>query len=75
MSDEQDQRNELDDWLVVLRKVQRASPDASSIAKAKEVSKRIQAMIKKGVAMEAHLQIRAKLEDRLAELLSKSCTE
>ena len=72
MSDEQDQRTELDDWLVVLRKVQRASPDDSSVAKAVEVSKRIQAMINKGVAREAHRQIRAQLEDRLAELRSKS---
>ena len=75
MSDEHDQRTELDDWLVVLRKVQRTSPDESSIAKAKEVSKRIQAMIKKGVAMEAHTQIREQIEDRLAELRSKSCSE
>ena len=64
----EDQRTELDDWLVVLRKVQKTSPDGSGIAKAQDVSKRIQAMIKKGVAMEPHLQIREQLEKRLGEL-------
>ena len=49
---------------MALRKVQKPSPDGASIAQAKEVSKRIQAMINKGVAMEAHLQIRVQLEDR-----------
>ena len=68
MADEHDQRTELDDWLVVLRKVQRASPDAPSIAKAKDVSKRIQAMINKGIARAAHLQIREQLEERLDQL-------
>ena len=71
MPDGQDQRTELDDWLVVLRKVQKTSPDESSIAKAKEVSKRIQSMIDKGVAMEAHRQIRDQLEECLSELQSK----
>ena len=37
MSDTQDQRSELDDWLVVLRKLQRPSPDGSSITQALEV--------------------------------------
>ena len=74
-SDPQDQRSELDDWLVVLRKVQKPSPDGSCIAQAQDVSKRIQAMINKGVAMEAHLQIREQLEDRLAELRSNSYCE
>ena len=62
----EDQRTELDDWLVVLRKVQKTSPDGSSIAKAEEVSKRIQAM--KGVAMEPHLLIREQIEKRLGQL-------
>ena len=64
----EDQRTELDDWLVVLRKAQKASPDGSSIAKAQDISKRIQAMIKKGLAMKLHLQIREQIEKRLGEL-------
>ena len=68
MADEPDPRNELDDFLVVQRKVQRLSPDGACIAQAQDVSKHIQAMINKGLAMEAHLQIREQLEGRLAEL-------
>ena len=68
MSDERDQQSEVDVWLVLLRKLQRPSQSPSTIAGAKEVSKRIQTMINKGAAKEIHLQIREQLEERLDQL-------
>jgi hypothetical protein len=68
MADEPDQRNELDDFLVVLRKVQKADPPLAAIKKAQEAAKRIKAMSKSGSAAEAHLRILAQIEARLAEI-------
>ena len=65
MSDDQNQRSEFDDFLVVLRRLQKATPAPASIEAAETASMDIQAMIHKGVAMPAHLRIRAQLEERL----------
>jgi hypothetical protein len=68
LSDDQNQRSEFDDFLVVLRRLQKATPAPASIEAAETASMDIQAMIHKGVAMPAHLRIRAQLEERLAQL-------
>jgi hypothetical protein len=68
MPDEPDQRSELDNFLVVLRKVQRQAPDPATIKSAVAACKQISAMIRKGTAGEAHLRIREQLEERLAEI-------
>jgi hypothetical protein len=68
MADEPDQRNELDDFLVVLRKVQKVDPTPDVIRNARDAVKRIKAMIKAGPAAEAHLRILAQIEARLAEI-------
>ena len=68
MADEPDQRNELDDFLVVLRKVQRAAPDAATIDRAEVAARHISGMIRKGTGGEAHQRIHSQIEERLAEL-------
>jgi hypothetical protein len=68
MADEPDQRTEVDDFLVILRKVQKPAPDREAIASAGAASKRIRQMIRKGVAMTAHHRLREQLEERLAQL-------
>jgi hypothetical protein len=72
MANEPDQRTELDDLLVVLRKVQRPEPDPDSIERAEAASKHIRDMIRKGVAFTAHHRIREQIEERLAQLRDKS---
>ena len=68
MADEPDQRTELDDFLVILRKVQKPAPDRDAIEGAAAASKRIQQMIRKGIATTAHHRLREQLEERLARL-------
>jgi hypothetical protein len=68
MADEPDQRTELDDFLVILRKVQRPAPDREAVEKAEATSKHIQQMIRKGLASSAHHRVREQLEERLAQL-------
>jgi hypothetical protein len=68
MSDEPDQRTELDDPLVVLRKVQKQAPDPATVKSAVAACKQISAMIRNGTAGEAHVLIREQLEERLAEI-------
>ena len=68
MADQPDQRNELDDFLVVLRKVQRAAPDAATIEHAEVPARHIGGMMRKGKAGEAHQRIHSQIEERLAEL-------
>ena len=52
MTEEPDQRNEHDDLLVVLRKVQKPSPDAATIASAKATTCHLTVMIRNGTATE-----------------------
>jgi hypothetical protein len=68
MSDESDQRTELDDLLVVIRKLQRQAPDPGSIKRAEDASRHISGMVREGKASEAHLRIREQLEERLEQL-------
>ena len=71
MADEPDRRTELDDFLVILRKVQKPAPDRESIESAEATSKHIQQMIRKGLASAAHHRVREQLEERLAQLRSQ----
>ena len=68
MTNEPDQRTELDDFLVVLRKVQKTAPDRVAIESAEATSKHLQQMIRKGIAGSAHQRLRDQLEERLAQL-------
>ena len=68
MTEEPDQRNEHDDLLVVLRKVQKPSPDAATIASAKATTCHLTVMIRNGTATEAQRRICAQIDERLAQL-------
>jgi hypothetical protein len=68
MADEPDQSNEIDDFLVVLRKIQKPDPAPDVVKSAQHVVKRIKAVRKAGVAAEAHLRILTQIEARLAEI-------
>jgi hypothetical protein len=57
MADEHDQRNELDDFLVALRKVQKPDSEPEVVARARDTAEHIKAMQKAGAASEAHLRI------------------
>jgi hypothetical protein len=46
-----DKRTELDDYRVILRKVQKPEPDRQTIASAEATSKHFQQMIRKGTAL------------------------
>lgn len=68
MSDEPDQRTELDDFLVVLRKLQRPTPDAETVTRAEAGSEQIRTMIRNGSAADPHRRIGAQIDERLAQL-------
>lgn len=68
MADEPDQRTEHDDLLVLLRKVQRPSPDEATVASAKAAARYLAAMVRKGTASEAQRRICAQFDNRLAQL-------
>ena len=53
---------------MVLRKVQKPAPGPEAIESAVAACKQLSAMIRKGIAGEAHVRIREQLEARLAEI-------
>jgi hypothetical protein len=68
MADIPDQRNELDDFLVVLRKVQRPEPDRNTIKRAEAAARLLHIRMRKGKVMDPHRWICAEIDKRLADL-------